>query len=75
MIVGLEGMGDSMVETKVVISCMEWDKSMIDMIRQEDGMSDRARNILQAIREHLDDYLNLVLGTDTLTTRTKAEVE
>ena len=64
-----------MMETKVVISCMEWDKDMIDMIRQEDGMSDKALGILQAIREHLDDYLNLVLGTDTLVTRTKVEVE
>ena len=59
--VGLEGMGDK-VDTKVIASCMKWDIAMIDIIRAEIGLSDESRNKLQAIREHLGNYLLFLDG-------------
>jgi hypothetical protein len=45
------------MEIKVIASCMKWDIAMIDIIRAEVGLSDESRNKLQAIREHLGNYL------------------
>ena len=43
-----------------ILDCMKWDRDMIDDIRAHEHLTDRASGLLQAIREHLDRYPELL---------------
>ena len=43
-----------------ILDCMEWDRVRIDELRVSEAMSDHAAAVLQAIREHSDQYTAII---------------
>ena len=43
-----------------ILACMEWDRVRIDELRVSEAMSDHAAAVLQAIREHSDQYTAII---------------
>ena len=45
---------------KQLLESFNWDREMIDFVRVNEHMSDRSSELMSAIREHLDQYTQLL---------------